>query len=199
MSIHTSSTPVESTPNPTWQAALVAQHAVGSISTIARSWDEVFDAPPAQEPLARRIFREAVSEVAAKAKVALPQCNGRVHLAVKIVLASDVIPMEDGRFFVGSQSDPDTHYVVAGECDCKDSDREEIQGWCKHRLASAIYTRATAVARERMRALTEPTPQAPAATTASTLPKAPASANFYVKIGSRMMQLTLRDVRHEAR
>ena len=38
----------------------------------------------------RTAWREAVAEIADKAKAKLPECNGRVDSAVKIVLAGDV-------------------------------------------------------------------------------------------------------------
>jgi hypothetical protein len=170
----------------------------GSVSKRELSWDDVMDgnfsqpqpaAAPA-EPLVRRVFREALAEVAARAKAALPTAvNGRIDKAVQIVLAGDVIPCEeDGRFFVGSQSDPGMQHVVAGTCDCPDSDRPELESWCKHKLASALWTRATALSTQRLAAELEPQPLAPA-----TLPEAPASCNVYVEIGGRKVQVTLRD------
>jgi hypothetical protein len=151
--------------------------------------------PAPEEPLVRRAFREAVAEVAERAKAALPVAvNGRIDKAVQIVLAGDVVPCEqDGRFFVGSQSDPGIQHVVAGTCDCKDSDRPELEGWCKHKIASALWTRATALSKQRLQAALEP-PAAPAP-----LPEAPASCNVYVEVRGRKVQVTLRDVRHEAR
>ena len=53
---------------------------------------------------ARAAWREAVAEIAAKAKATLPQCNGRVESAVKIVLAGDVELLEGGKAQVASQS-----------------------------------------------------------------------------------------------
>lgn len=58
--------------------------------------------------------------------------------------------MSDGRAVVGSQSDAGLHYVYDGECECPDSDRPEIGGWCKHRIAVAITKRANVLARERI-------------------------------------------------
>ena len=87
------------------------------------------------EPLTRTLFREAVAEVAERARATLPQAvNGRIEKAVAIVLAGDVELMADGRAVVGSQSDATLHYVVGGECECPDSDRSELEGWCKHRV-----------------------------------------------------------------
>ena len=42
-------------------------------------------------------FRQTVAEVAARAKERLPEAvNGRIESAVKLVLAHDVTPQEDG-------------------------------------------------------------------------------------------------------
>jgi hypothetical protein len=72
------------------------------------SWDDVFDAhfPEKQtENPARKAWREAVTEVAEKAKATLPACPGRIDAAVKIVLAGDVELLDDGTAKVASQSD----------------------------------------------------------------------------------------------
>ena len=70
---------------------------------------------------ARQAWREAVAEIAEKAKATLPECNGRVDSAVKVVLAGDVELMADGTAKVASQSNGSTAYfVVNGECSCKD-------------------------------------------------------------------------------
>src|SRR5438309_4107166 len=45
----------------------------------------------------RQAWREAVAEIAEKAKAPLPECNGRVDSAVKIVLAGDVELLEAAR------------------------------------------------------------------------------------------------------
>jgi hypothetical protein len=68
---------------------------------------------------ARAAWRQAVAEIAAKAKETLPECNGRVDSAVKIVLAGDVELLEGGKAKVASQSNGTTVYhVVNGECPC---------------------------------------------------------------------------------
>ena len=56
----------------------------------------------------RKIWREAVSEIAEKAKATLPQCNGRVEKAVQIVLNGDVELLPDGKAKVASQSNGTT-------------------------------------------------------------------------------------------
>jgi hypothetical protein len=98
----------------------------------------------------RTAWREAVAAVAEKAKAALPECNGRVESAVKIVLAGDVELLEDGKAKVASQSNGSTAYfVVNGECQCKDFPKAP-QGFCKHRLAYGIHKRAYALAKHRL-------------------------------------------------
>src|SRR6266851_204372 len=85
------------------------------------SWNDMFDGKPLPENPARTAWREAVAEIADKAKVALPECNGRVDSAVKIVLAGDVELQTDGTAKVGSQSNGTTAYhIVNGACTCKD-------------------------------------------------------------------------------
>jgi hypothetical protein len=145
------------------------------------------------EPLTRKIFRETVAELAAKAKETLPDVvNGRVDKAVAIVLAGDVELMSDGRAVVGSQSDAGLHYVYDGECECPDSDRPEIDGWCKHSIAVAIAKRAYPLARKRLQEALEPESSNHIPQSVS-LPEAPASANVFLTIHGRKVQLTLRD------
>src|SRR6266581_8982084 len=102
------------------------------------SWEEV----SAPDFGARAAWRQAVADIAAKAKETLPECNGRVDSAVKIVLAGDVELLADGTAKVASQSQGETVYhVVNGACDCRDYAKAP-HNFCKHRLASAIVRRA---------------------------------------------------------
>src|SRR5262249_30645892 len=104
------------------------------------SWEEV--AAPDFENPARRAWREAVAEVAEKAKATLPECNGRVDAAVKIVLAGDVELLPDGHARVQSQSHGQTMYrLVNGTCNCKDYEHAPSH-WCKHRISAGILKRA---------------------------------------------------------
>jgi hypothetical protein len=83
---------------------------------------------------ARKAWREAVAEIADKAKAKLPECAGRVDSAVKIVLAGDVELLADGTAKVASQSNGTTAYhVVNGHCDCKDFPKAP-HSFCKHRV-----------------------------------------------------------------
>jgi hypothetical protein len=88
-------------------------------------------------------YRALVAEIAAKATDKLPAAvNGRVESAVKLVLAGDVLFLEDGTVQVGS-SDPTRYYrLVAPSCTCTDFTQERApEGWCKHCIAAGIQKR----------------------------------------------------------
>ena len=118
----------------------------------------------------RKAWHAAVAEVAEKAKAALPECNGRLESAVKIVLAGDVELMPDGKAKIASQSNGTTQYfVVNGTCECPDF-KKAPHGFCKHRLSLAIYKRAYALAKQRLDQLDQAsngTSQPPAEPTAA--------------------------------
>src|SRR5262252_1852199 len=114
------------------------------------SWDDMFDGKSVPENPVRRAWRDAVAEIADKAKATLPECNGRVDSAVKIVLAGDVELQEDGTARVASQSNGQTVYhIVNGSCDCKDYPKAP-SNWCKHRIAAGIQKRAYALAKQKL-------------------------------------------------
>jgi len=174
------------------------------------SWEDI-SAPDFGNP-ARAAWREAVAEIAAKAHEKLPECNGRIDSAVKIVLAGDVELLGDGTAKVASQSNGTTAYhVVNGECSCKDFAKAPHQ-FCKHRLSAAIVRRAQELAKQKLAQLDSASPgQAtppPASTAGSTevlhldldpegcagpLPEAPASVNCHITLAGRQVQVTLRD------
>ena len=102
------------------------------------------------ENAARAVWREAVAEIAEKAKATLPECNGRVDRAVAIVLNHDVELLEDGKAKVASQSNGTVVYhLVNGECSCKDYAKAP-SNWCKHRIAAGLYKRATALVQRKL-------------------------------------------------
>jgi len=157
------------------------------------SWEEV----SAPDFGVRAAWRAAVAEIAAKAK--LPECNGRIDSAVKIVLAGDVELLADGTARVASQSNGTTAYhVVNGHCDCRDYEKAP-HNFCKHRLSAAIARRAQELTRAKLDApvnsqVESPAlPQASSAVPPSPLPEAPASVNIHVELAGRQVQLTLRD------
>ena len=83
---------------------------------------------------ARKAWRDAVAEIAEKAKAKLPECNGRVDKAVALVLAGDVELLPDGTATVTSQSNGSSAYhVVNGHCDCRDYEKAP-HNLCKHRV-----------------------------------------------------------------
>src|SRR5215471_10432579 len=118
--------------------------------TIVASYDWESDSFTQHGEAARQAWREAVAEVAEKAKATLPECNGRVDSAVKIVLAGDVELQDDGTAKVASQSNGTTAYfVVNGECPCKDFPKAP-SNWCKHRIAAGMQKRAMALAKQKL-------------------------------------------------
>jgi hypothetical protein len=152
--------------------------------------------PP--DGIARQIWYDAVRAVATKATAALPDCHDRIDKAVGIVLAGDVAMQADGTALVPSQSHPETVYVVNGGCTCLYAQHHSAEGNCVHRLAKWLHIRATALARHHMQALDQsvaPPPPAPVQYTPQvcTLPEAPASANVYIEMAGRKVQVTLRD------
>src|SRR5262249_17690389 len=162
----------------------------------------------------RQLWRDAVAEIAEKAKTTLPECNGRVDSAVKIVLNGDVELLPDGTARIASQSNGTTKYfIVNGECTGKDYTKAS-SFWCKRRIAAGLMKRSRTLAKTKLEQLksngttppaTEqpqvqpqnepveaPTQSEPIAVPAP-LPEAKASANVYVTIAGRKVQLTIRE------
>jgi hypothetical protein len=168
-----------------------------AISTL--SWEEV-SAPDFGTP-ARAAWRAAVAEIAAKAKETLPECNGRVDSAVKIVLAGDVELLADGTAKVASQSNGTTKYfVVNGECSCPDFAKAP-SNWCKHRIAAGLAKRVAARARAQLdtpangqtTAPSQPPPaQASPAVSSTALPEAPVSITLKATLHGHEVLVTLR-------
>src|SRR6266699_507973 len=120
--------------------------------TIVTSYDWESDTftNHATENAARKTWREAVAEIAEKAKATLPDCAGRVDRAVSICLNHDVEVLEDGKTKVASQSNGQVVYhIVNGECTCKDYAKAP-SNWCKHRIAAGLYKRATALIQRKL-------------------------------------------------
>jgi hypothetical protein len=144
------------------QLTTTTTHVNGSRTVAELSWDEFASGTLPESP-ARKAWREAVIEVGERAKAKLPQCASRITSAVKIVLAGDVDPQTDGTAQVRSQQGGKTVYHVAnGSCTCADF-RKALEGWCKHRIAHAIYRRARAQVAQQLQALEAlpTTPQQP--------------------------------------
>ena len=146
----------------------------------------------------RAAWREAVATIADKARAKLPECNGRVDSAVKLVLAGDVELLPDGTAKVASQSNGTTQYVVCnGHCSCKDYERAP-HNLCKHRLSAAIARRAQELTKATLadaNGHAEPPsqPAQPDAPTAS-LPEAPVSITLKATLHGHEVMVTLRGV-----
>jgi hypothetical protein len=177
------------------------------------SWDQFVDGHFPQADFARKAFREAVEAIADKARTAIPSLNGRVERAVQIILNGDLSIAPDGQGTIASQSNGNGAYNVGkgDTCSCKDHPKAP-KHLCKHVLAYHIFTRATALAKQRLAELDAatngtitPAPEqvdealvaTPVQETVATpilpLPEAASSANCYVTLAGRQVQLTLRD------
>src|SRR2546425_972225 len=160
------------------------------------SWEEVSSPDFGR----RAAWRAAVAEIADKAKAKLPECNGRVDSAVKIVLAGDVELLADGTAKVASQSNGSTAYhVVNGHCDCKDFAKAPYQ-FCKHRLSAAIVRRAQELTKAKLvvtngqaEPLSQPAPAQPD-TPIAPLPEAPVSITLKATLHGHEVMVTLRGV-----
>jgi hypothetical protein len=109
------------------------------------SWDDMLDGKPLPETQARQAWRAAVDNIVAKAHEKLPECQGRIERAAKLVLSGHVELMVDGTARVASQSNGSTAYhIVNGHCDCRDYEKAP-HNFCKHRLSAAIARRAQAL------------------------------------------------------
>ena len=158
------------------------------------SWEEV----SSPDFGSRAAWREAVAGIADKARAKLPECNGRVDSAVKIVLAGDVELLSDGTAKVASQSNGTTAYhVVNGECSCKDFAKAPHQ-LCKHRLNAAIARRAQELTKTKLDATAnnqaEPPSQRQPAQPPAPLPEAPVSITLKATLHGHEVMVTLRGV-----
>src|SRR5262249_2621266 len=132
------------------------------VAVIETSWQDILDGKPLPESPARTAFREAVETIADKARTALPSLNGRVERAVQIILNGDLSMAPDGQGTIASQSNGNGAYNVGkGDiCSCKDHPKAP-KHLCKHVLAYHIFTRATALAKQRLEAQAESTHSEP--------------------------------------
>jgi hypothetical protein len=182
------------------------------VAVIETNWQDILHGKPLPESPARKAFREAVETVANKARTAIPELNGRVERAVQIILNGDLSIAPDGQGTIASQSNGNSVYAVGkGEfCNCKDHPKA-VKHLCKHVLAYHIFTRATALAKQRLAELdsashdtTTPAPDQPATealvpvttpepVVTPALPEAPASVNCHIMLAGRQVQVTLRD------
>jgi hypothetical protein len=123
-------------------ATIVAPQPASFKQTVADVYGDRDGTPPAPLAADRAMVRETIASVASRAKAAMaPALHSRIDAAQKLVLSGDVELLPDGKAQVASQSNGQTTYfVVNGACTCKDF-AKALDGWCKHRLASAIAKR----------------------------------------------------------
>jgi hypothetical protein len=154
------------------------------------SWDDIASADFGNP--ARTAWRDAVAEIAEKAKQTLPDCIGRVDSAVKIVLNGDVELLPDGTARIASQSNGTTKYfIVNGECERKDYPKAP-SFWYKHRIAAGLAKRSYALAKQRLEAQAEetrpepvsPEPTSPVEASGTTTAHIP--AQFLTEIHGKM-------------
>jgi hypothetical protein len=107
------------------------------------SWDQFIDGNLPPSP-AWQLYRNTVIDVAAQAKAAMPEANGRVDRARDLVLGGLVVKHEDSSFTVGSASESGKSYTVAeGRCTCPDAEKL-VDGRCKHLISTWIWRKARA-------------------------------------------------------
>src|ERR1043166_6224694 len=96
----------------------------------------------------RLLWPDAVQRVSALAHAKLPESlHGHIERATALVLQGAVWVEEDGSTTQVQSSRGQTWYLVNGHCTCPDAMHAQ-DGYCKHRLAKAIYRRASELMRE---------------------------------------------------
>lgn len=134
-------------------------------------------------------WRAALTQVSELAHARLPESlHGHLERATALCVHRHVWFDEDGKHAQVLSSDGESWYLVNGNCTCMDAPKAP-NGYCKHKLATMIYRRAS-----ELLAASRGTPAAP---TPAALPEAPASANVRVLIEGREVQVTLRDTDEE--
>jgi hypothetical protein len=139
----------------------------------------------------RDLFRSTVADLVAKARVTLPESNGRIDSAVKLVLGGDVVLQDDGTALVGSCNDPMKMYSVNGTCPCRDF-TQAPQGFCKHKIARALQNRTERAMRAQLDQAIDVTPKALPAGPTPVLPEAQVSCNVHLIILNHDVLVTLR-------
>ncbi len=104
-------------------------------------------------------FQEALHQVIAHAQEKLPvTLHERLARAAALVEAGEVFMDEDGVHAQVRSSDGATWYTPNASCQCKDFQYQAPEGWCAHRLAVALYRRATELMSQSAVAPTDTSP-----------------------------------------
>lgn len=111
----------------------------------------------AQSKADHNAWRNAVKRVSALANAKLPDAlHGRLERATALVLDGAVCLEEDGHTCQVHSSTDHTWYAVNGHCVCEDAQRNAPDGYCKHRLAKALYRRASELMHTPLKADLDP-------------------------------------------
>lgn len=108
----------------------------------------------------QQLYREAVLEVAARAKSVLPECRARIEQAVMLLLSPEVQWLADGTVQVRPQEPGGEAPSLRESCTCPESTRVP-RGWCAHRLAAAIARRTASLVQARQAAQPSAPPAEP--------------------------------------
>jgi hypothetical protein len=112
----------------------------GSVAKIEVSWDDAFAGNFPESP-AQKLFTDTVISMAAQAKAALPEANGRVDRARDLVLGGLISRNADGTFMVYSQSERGKSYIVTEKgCQCPDAEKHPH---CKHLISTWLWRKAS--------------------------------------------------------
>lgn len=143
-----------------------------------------------------QLWRDAVRIVSGRAADTLGSAfASRLQSAQDLVLRDAVQVQPGGAYHVDGDSGQ-TYDIIEGACGCRDYGTKAPQlpdgrTACKHILATMLFRRALAHVQAGMDAKSAP---AAAPAPAAELPEAPASANCFVEMHGRRVQITLRDI-----
>lgn len=147
---------------------------------------------PVQDTSPRALWRQAVCQAAQTLRDAYPVQVDSIDEAEKLVLGDDLAWAADGSCLIGSQRDPSVTYTVRDQhCTCE-AYRFMPGDHCKHIFARLIHQHARDTPTREVEA-PHPAPDTPQPSRVVELPEAPASANCYIELEGRQVQLTLRD------
>jgi cyclophilin family peptidyl-prolyl cis-trans isomerase len=136
------------------------------VAVIEMDWQDILDTKPFPESPARQLFTNTIISVAAQAKAALPEANGRVDRARDLVLGGLVSRNADGTFTVYSQSERGKSYTVTEKgCQCPDAEKNSP---CKHLISTWVWRKSHKVLEQQAGEATSIQPTSPVETSETT-------------------------------